>query len=105
MPTPELPALSPAVASSIRLMLQQKDRDWLLLRTFYLVAEHGSYYAAAKLLGLAEPSSVWKRIERLQVALGNIALVSPGDRTGTPLTDLGWAVVSMIQPEFDTRST
>lgn len=71
--------------------------DWL--RSFHAVAYYGSYYRAAKEIGLSAAANVKRDIEHLEEKWGG-PLVEPGDQAGTPLTPMGDALYLVIRPMF-----
>ena len=67
--------------------------------TFFVVCERGSYYQAARLLGLSGITPVRRRIETLQRELGDLTLVV-SDGTGIEITKIGEALLELIRSEF-----
>ena len=100
MPTPSPPAPEPDPTHLVARMLEQKDRDWVLLRTFYLVAECRSYRGAAAKLGLHDATAVRKRIQALERRLGGgtpLVLIC-FDGTGLKLTAAGRTIRNLLSP-------
>ena len=71
------------------------DADWTLLKTFIAVGESGSLSAAARRLGLSQPS-VGRHVGELEAALG-LVLFRRG-RSGYDLTEKGAALLERALP-------
>lgn len=74
------------------------EPDWTLLRTFLAVGETGSLSAAARRLGLSQPT-VGRHVSDLEAALG-VNLFRRG-RTGYDLTEKGAALYDRAAPMRD----
>jgi molybdenum-dependent DNA-binding transcriptional regulator ModE len=89
----------PALVKRVDLLLRtvRHFHDWL--RSFHAVAYFGSSYQAAREVGMSCATNVKRHIRRLEKEWG-ASLVEPGDQAGTPLTQAGDALYSIIHPLF-----
>ncbi len=95
---PPLFALDPTIVEQVAKMLQEKGRDWIQLRTLYIVDKCRTLYRAAPVLGLGGVAPVRNRIRTLEKNLNLDLLITDG--TGSRITPEGRAVIELIRSEF-----
>ncbi|WP_084536785.1 LysR family transcriptional regulator [Azospirillum halopraeferens] len=77
------------------------DISLTLIQTFYMVARHGSYSAAARNLGLSYQSAA-NHVRRLEQILGERLVHSEQGVKQVALTPRGRSLYALLHPELDT---
>ena len=76
-------------------MQQTRQPDWTLIRSFLVVAQAGSLSAAARQLGLTQPT-LGRHVAELETALG--VILFERRRDGLRLTEKGLALAERAEP-------
>lgn len=79
-------------------MQQTRQPDWTLIRSFLAVAQAGSLSAAARQLGLTQPT-LGRHVAELETALG--VILFERRRDGLRLTEKGLALAERAEPMRD----
>jgi DNA-binding transcriptional LysR family regulator len=92
------------IEAAVSRMIERQDRERILLRTFFVVHQCGSFRKAADILDLTDATAVRKRIQSLESLLGKVTgvrvMLVMTDNSGHALTAAGQLLIGLLDAEF-----